>query len=316
MKTSELTKAALLSALIALFALSFIYLPFFSFFGMFLGGCTVTILMVSVSSFKRIGIALAVALVLTALLSDAASMLYSGLLMVVLPGAVIGFCFRKKMQFQGIMLAGSLAYLAALMAGFMLSKAMFGMDLVGELKSMMEEVMQGMAAVMESVPELADQENAANFSQMLPNLVNTMMLMLPATLLMMAGIMSLGSALLSRGVLCRMGQPFSYLQSFSRLSAPKQISYGFLLLMLASLFMKNSTVYFLICNVMIVLAMILFVCGLSLLKYWINMIGAPQGVCLLLFCIALPFLLFLFQVIVFLGAADALWDFRKLRVAR
>ena len=106
MKTKELTKGALLAALTALFALSFIYLPLFSFMGMFFGVCTVTVMLTYVDSFKVSITALAVSMLLTAMFSDIQTMLFSGVLMIVLPGTVIGSCFRGKKPFFVMMIWG------------------------------------------------------------------------------------------------------------------------------------------------------------------------------------------------------------------
>ena len=313
MRTNELTKAGLIAAFIVLFALVFIYFPLFSFFGMFLGVCTVAVLVVSVASPKAIGIALAVSMLLTALFSDVLTMLYSGVLMIVLPGLATGICFRKKARFFTLLMTSALAYLAAIMIMFVLMKLLFQIDFVAEFKGMMEEALRQMTAVVESVPELSDQQGASALLQGLPQLLDTMTLMLPAAFLMTAGLLALGSIMLSGGVLRRMGLGVAHLPSFSYLIAPKQLSYCYLLLTLIGMLSNNTTIYFLLNNVTTILSMILFVCGSSLLKYGINKTGAPKGVCLLLFCMAMSFLLLLYQFVVFVGIADTLWDFRKLR---
>ena len=313
MKTGELTRAGVLSALIVLFILAFIYVPVVSYFGMFLGACAVAVLVVSVSSPKAIVLSLGVSMVLTALFSDVMTMLYSGALMVMLPGIALGICFRKKASFATLLLCGGLAYLVAMVLGFILMKVLYHTDMIAELKTMSEEFFRGMIKVMESMPELANQAEAEAFEQALPSLLDMVTMVLPGVFLIAAGMLSLGSVLLSRGVLRRMGTDVSYLPSFSCLTVSKQISYGYLLLMVASLFVKNTSLYFMLYNVALVLSLILFVCGVSLLKYWINKTGVPKGVCLLLLCMVLPFLMLLFQFVVLLGAADTLWDFRRLR---
>ncbi len=315
MKTKELTKGALLAALTALFALSFIYLPFLSFFGMFLGVCTVVVLLNYVNSVKLSVTALAVSMILTALLSDIQATLFSGVLMIVLPGTVIGICFRKKQPFSTMMIVGGLTYLAAVAGTFLLSKMLYGIDMIEELKSIMEQSMQMLVSTIEATPELSDQETTEQFVKAIPTVINTMLLTIPSGFIMAAGFLTLCSVLLSRGVLCRLKKAFSYLPSFSQLHVPKTIAWGYVILTIAELMITgNRSLYFLIYNVNLVISSILLVGGISLIKYLINKIGAPKSISLLLLCLILPFAAFLYQIIVLLGMIDAMWDFRKPKI--
>ena len=315
MKTKELTKGALLAALTALFALSFIYLPLFSFMGMFFGVCTVTVMLTYVDSFKVSITALAVSMLLTALFSDIQTMLFSGVLMIVLPGTVIGSCFRGKKPFSVMMIWGGIAYLLAFLGTFLLSKMLYGIDMIEEFKSMAEQSTQMLVSVIESSPEFSDQEAADLFMRTLPTVTNTMILTIPSAFIIVAGLLTLCSVLLSRGVLCRLKKSFSYLPSFSQLHVPKTIAWGYVILMVAEwMAAGNRSFYFLIYNVNLVISFILLVGGISLIKYLINKIGAPKSISLLLLCLILPFAVFLYQIIVLLGMIDAMWDFRKPRI--
>ncbi|MBE7042577.1 MAG: DUF2232 domain-containing protein [Ruminococcaceae bacterium] len=311
MQTKELTKGALLAALTALFALSFIYLPLFSVFGMFLGVCTVAVLLTYVQSVKISVVALVVSMILTAMFSNLQTMLFSGFLMIVLPGTAIGVCFRKQTSFAVMIIVGSMAYLFAMIGTFMLSKWLYGMDLIAEFQTILEQTMKEWISVMESVPELADSKGADEMLRLLPSLMNTMTMMIPSAFLLASGILSLGCVLLSRSVLCRLKQSFSYLPSFSQIHVSKTFAYGYLILMVAQILLaQNSSVYFMLYNVSALLSGVLFIGGLSLIKYFINKTKMPKGVSLLVFCIILPFVFLLFQIISLVGMIDALWDFR------
>ncbi len=312
MQTKELTKGALLAALTALFALSFIYLPFLSFFGMFFGVCTVAVLLTYVKSVKVSVTALTVAMILTALFSDLVTMLFSGVLMIVLPGTVIGMCFRRKQPFSTMMISGGIAYLAAIMGTFLLSKLVYGIDFAKEFQTIMEQTMQQFVSMIEASPQLANGEAAEQLIKMIPALTNTMMLTIPSAMMITAGFLTLCNVLLSRGVLCRLRDSACSLPSFSQLHVPKTIAWGYVILTIVEMMaMKNRSLYFLLYNVELVLSSILLVGGISLIKFLINKMGAPKIVSGLLLLVLLPFSVLLYQIIVLLGLIDAFWDFRK-----
>ncbi len=315
MKTKELTKGALLAALIALFALSFIYLPLFSFMGMFLGVCAVTVLLTYVQSFKVSLTALAVSMLLTAMFSNVQTMLFSGVLMIVLPGTVIGSCFRVKKPFSVMMIWGGMAYLLAFVGTVLLSKMLYGLDMIEEIQSMAEQSMKMLVSVIESSPELSNRQTADQVMNILPTLTNTLILTIPSALIMGSGFFALCSILLSRGVLCRLKKSFSYLPSFSQLHVPKTIAWGYIILTIGELMARrNQSLYFLIYNVNLVISCILLVGGISLIKYLINKSGVPKSISLFLLCLILPFAIFLYQIIVLLGLIDAIRDFRKPKI--
>lgn len=313
MQTKDLTKGALLAALTALFALSFIYLPLFSVFGMFLGVCTVVILVTHISSLKVSVTALAVALILIAFLSDLQSMLFSGLLMIVFPGAVLGICFRNKQSMGTLMVAGSFAYLVAIAGTVLCSKLLYGLDFVQQLKEAMEQAAQSFVSAIEAVPELANEEGAKEMLKALPSLIQQSILMIPSALLTASAFLSLCSILLTGSVLKKLqkGQ-YTQLPTFSQLHLPKSIAYGYVALMIAGIIsVSHPSLHYMITNAVAVISSLLLISGISLLKYLINKIQAPKGVSFLILLILLPFVLFLSQPITMAGLLDTFWDFRN-----
>lgn len=315
MKTTDLTKGALLAALTALFALSFIYLPLFSVFGMFFGVCTVVILVTHISSVKISVTALAVSLILVALLSDFQNMIFSGLLMIVLPGAVLGIGVRNRQSMGALMIMGSISYLIAIAGTILFSKFVYGIDFVQQLRETMEQTVPRFISAMESVPELSNSEGAKETLRALPSLVEQTILMIPSALMIAAAFLSLCSILLTGSVLRKLqkGQGLE-LPTFSQLHLPKSIAYGYFGLMIAGMFFaRYSSLYYMIVNVTSVLSSLLLIGGISLIKYLINKIQAPKGVSFLILLILLPFVLVLSQPITLLGALDAFWDFRAVK---
>lgn len=315
MQTKELTKGALLAALTALFSLSYIYLPVVSFFGMFAGVCAAAILLTCMDSMKVSVISLAVSLILTAMFSDIQTMLFSCFLMIVFPGFSIGMCLRKKKSFSAVIMVGSIAYFLAIAGTFLLAKQLYGIDLVSEFRSVMEQTIQELVSVSESVPELAHENEAEKLVSILPELAETMTMMIPSVLLLASAFLSFCSTLLIRAVLRRIMPSFSYLPSFSQLHVPKMFAYGYLGLTVAEMLLsQNRSLYFLCYNVSTVLSGILFIGGISLIKSVINKIKLPDGISLLIFCLIVPFMFFFFQLISLVGLIDAFWDFRKPKI--
>ena len=80
------------------------------------------ILVTHISSVKISVTALAVSLILVALLSDFQNMIFSGLLMIVLPGAVLGIGVRNRQSMGALMIMGSISYLIAIAGTILFSK--------------------------------------------------------------------------------------------------------------------------------------------------------------------------------------------------
>lgn len=304
MKTKDFVRAGIFSALIVVFLLLFLYLPVFSFLGLFLAVCTVVVLTISVPDGKAVVLGAIVSLALTMLLSDPISGLLCGGLLTILPGLTIGLCFRKRLDFPVMLLTGTFVQLLAMIAVVLLQKRLLGVDFVDELKLVTQQTLASLQTAAGVGFEGVD------FSDM----ADQIMLFLPACFLTVAAGMTLGNLMIGRGVLRRMGFFCEQVPSFSQLQAPRLIAGGYYLLFFLFIGMPRTSTCFAIGNAVCVLMAILTVCGLSFLSYGIKKTGLPKGVRVLLLCLVLPFLLFLGQLTALIGAIDAFADFRKLRV--
>lgn len=307
MKTSDFTRAAVLAALITVLLLLGFYLPQLSLVTPYFAACAVVLLVVSVPV-RPAALAVAVACILSALLSNVAYALLYGLLYCLLPGFLTGILFRGRKNIQTIFIGSTAAYLGATVLVLWISSMMANTSIVDFIREPIDAVFDSMA----QLGAAANAEQQGMVTQMLQQMKSTFLLYIPSLLICNGGMMSVIAIYISRAVLNRMGLSYQYLPAFSRLMPPRGLAYSYIIFMLAGFFVPpGSSFEGLLANVLMILWLLLFIFGLSLVKYYINKIPTVGAVQNLIFIVLFPFLMLLSQLVVFVSAADAFWNFRK-----
>jgi uncharacterized protein YybS (DUF2232 family) len=232
-------------------------------------------------------------------------------------GLILGECMRRHLPFMQLMLYGTVGAVIALILNIVLSFTVLGIDPINMMFTSFNDSMGQLATYYrEHGMSEADVEQAiAGYREML----RMMRIIMPAAFLMCAPIMAFINYVAAKKILGKLGESFDALPKFTLLKVPAWMIWPFAASLLAVTYFyqtaPDSWMYTLSVNVQTVTSFSFVFQGIVLIYWYVEKRNKPRwwANLALLFLFALPLFA---QIIVYVGAFDMIFDFRKIRNKR
>jgi len=241
---------------------------------------------------------------------------FSFLLGGLLPGAVIGTGFRKKLSLSVLCVSGGMCFILKWVYLFRSYYIAHGTNMFEDASNEMLALMKSNLSSALELSGLAADENTVNtVSTMLDAITKITNLIVPAVLI----ILSCGAAfiiiMIAKNIVYK-NRTDCHIPSFSKLYVPGSLMPA-LLISLLGLLAKERVAYF-FANILLVIFVYISVCGLSVIDFYFrNKVGSSAARVILYTVIGtalsmmLPQLLYMGLFIA--GISDVLFDFRHIR---
>lgn len=311
-KTSAMVEAGILAAVAIVMALISMYVPVLGAFINFLWPLPIVICGCR-HGFKWSVMTLLVATVITAMIISPINAFFLAAIFGLL-GLILGECMRRHLPPMQMMLYGSIGAVLALIINIVLSFVVLGIDPIEMIFTSFHESLGQLAAYYrehgmseEEIKKIVD-----GYAEML----RMMRVIMPGAFLLCAPIMAFVNYIAAKKILTKLGESFTDFPLFVKLQVPGWVlwPYGISLLAVTYFYQtdQSSWLYTLSVNVQTVCSFVLVLQGIVLLYWFVESKGKPRWWANL--ATALLFIIPLFsQIIVYVGAFDMVFDFRKIR---
>lgn len=311
-KTSAMVEAGILAAVAIVMALISMYVPVLGAFVNFLWPLPIVICGCR-HGFKWSVMTLLVATVIIAMLISPINAFFLAAIFGLL-GLILGECMRRHLPPMQMMLYGSIGAVLALVINIVLSFLVLGIDPIEMIFTSFHESLGQLAAYYrehgmgeEEIKKIVD-----GYAEML----RMMRVIMPGAFLLCAPIMAFVNYIAAKKILTKLGESFTDFPPFVKLQVPGWVlwPYGISLLAVTYFYQtdQSSWLYTLSVNVQTVCSFVLVLQGVVLLYWFVESKGKPRWWANL--ATALLFVIPLFsQIIVYVGAFDMVFDFRKIR---
>lgn len=311
-KTSAMVEAGILAAIAIVMALISMYVPVLGAFVNFLWPLPIVICGCR-HGFKWSVMTLLVATIIIAMIISPINAFFLAAIFGLL-GLILGECMRRHLPPMQMMLYGSIGAVLALIINIVLSFLVLGIDPIEMIFTSFHESLGQLAAYYrehgmgeEEIKKIVD-----GYAEML----RMMRVIMPGAFLLCAPIMAFVNYIAAKKILTKLGESFTDFPPFVKLQVPGWVlwPYGISLLTVTYFYQtdQSSWLYTLSVNVQTVCSFVLVLQGIVLLYWFVESKGKPRWWANL--ATALLFVIPLFsQIIVYVGAFDMVFDFRKIR---
>lgn len=311
-KTSAMVEAGILAAVAIVMALISMYVPVLGAFVNFLWPLPIVVCGCR-HGFKWSVMTLLVATVIIAMVISPINAFFLAAIFGLL-GLILGECMRRHLPPMQMMLYGSVGAVLALIINIVLSFLVLGIDPIEMMFTSFHESLGQLAAYYrehgmgeEEIKKIVD-----GYAEML----RMMRIIMPGAFLLCAPVMAFINYIAAKKILTKLGESFTDLPPFIMLQVPGWVlwPYGISLLAVTYFYQtdQSSWLYTLSVNVQTVCSFVLVLQGIVLLYWFVETKGKPRWwanlATLLLFAIPL-----FSQIMVYVGAFDMVFDFRKIR---
>lgn len=311
-KTSAMVEAGILAAIAIVMALICMYVPVLGSFVSFLWPLPMAICGCR-HGLKWSVMTLLVASIIIAMLMSPLNAFFLAAIFGLL-GLILGECMRRHLEPMKLMLFGSIGGVIALALNVGLSFLVLGIDPVQMMFTSFDESLAQLAGYYREhgVSEAEIAASIAGYKEML----RMMKLIMPGAFLICAPLMAWLNYLVAKKILTKLGENFAPFPAFTQLKVPGWVLWPFAISLLAVTYFyqkaPESWLYVASVNVQTVTSFALVFQGIVLVYWFVESRKKPRWWANL--ATALIFVLPLFsQVIVYVGAFDMVFDFRKIR---
>lgn len=310
-RVRPMVEGGILSAVAILFALISVYIPFIGAFINLIWPVPIILLGVR-HGYKWSMMATAVAGILIAILVHPlhAVAVAIGFGMT---GIALGHCFRKHLSPVYTVLFGSIASLAAKIIVLSISAAVLGINpLADHTAAMAKAVDQAINVYRGFGMKEADLNQLA---ENMKGMLELMKLILPAGFALASVVDTYLNFLVARAVLRKLGQQYASFPEFRTWRFSSSLLYAFVSSMLMLYWGKSREIEMLATagiNLQVVSSLLLVVQGLAVAMFYAKKRDVPR-IITSIFILMVFTNNFIMQIVVFIGAFDIVFDFRKLR---
>ena len=314
-KTSAMVEAGILAAVAIVMALVSMYIPVIGAFVNFVWPLPIIICGMR-NGFKWSLMSLIVATIIIGIII---SPLQAFFLMAIfgLLGLIMGECMRRKMPPMKLMLYSSCGAVLALIINIALSFVVLGINPVEMMFTSFHQSLGELAAYYREsgMSEAEIKQITDGYADMLA----MMKVIMPGAFLISAPILALANYAAAKKILTKLGESFESFPPFVNLQVPGWVLWPYGISLLAVTYFYNtdraSWLYHLSVNVQTVCSFALVFQGIVLIYWFVKSKNKP-----LWWANVATVLLFLVpifsQVMVYVGAFDMVFDFRKIRPKR
>ena len=230
----------------------------------------------------------------------------------IVAGAVIGSLLGPLQSLSIMAMFGLVATLISIILSIGLGMLVLGTDPVNLMFEGMEQAMQESTVYYREAGMSEEQIAAAvNDNQ---NLLATIRLILPGSLVVCSPILAFANYMAARKILGKMGVAFEPLPPFTHWRVPEYFIWPYGLSVMVVSFWRDAPqlVFDLAMNLQMVVSVVFFVQGLAVVYWWLNKNQKPQWWGTI--AVILAFAVQVFSIIiVLLGAFESVFDYRKLK---
>lgn len=314
-KTSAMVEAGILAAVAIVMALVSMYIPVIGAFVNFVWPLPIIICGMR-HGFKWSLMSLVVATIIIGIII---SPLQAFFLMAIfgLLGLIIGECMRRHLAPMKLMLYGSLGAVAALAVNIALSFWFLGIDPVEMMFSSFHQSLGELAAYyrQSGMSEAEIKKIVDGYAEML----HMMRIIMPGAFLISAPVLAFVNYMAAKKILTKLGESFVPFPPFVELQVPGWILWPYALSLFAVTYFytqdRGSWMYDLSVNVQTVCSFTLILQGIALIYWFVKKHDKPMWWANI--ATALMFVVPIFsQIMVYVGAFDIVFDFRKIRPKR
>lgn len=314
-KTSAMVESGILAALAIVMALISMYIPVIGAFVNFVWPLPLIICVVR-NGLKWGVMSLLVASIIIAMIISPLQAFFLAAIFGML-GLILGECMRRNLPPVKLMLYGSLGAVLALILNIVLSMTIMGINPVEMMFSSFNESLSQLSSYYreQGLSEDDIEKIVAGYAEML----RMMRIIMPGAFLLSAPVMAFVNYLCARKILGKLGLNYAAFPSFLNLALPGWILWPYALSLFAVTYFyqtdQSSMYYYIAVNVQTVCSFLLVFQGVVLIYWFVDKKQKPRWwanlATILLFTIPI-----FSQIIVYVGAFDIIFDYRKIRSQR
>ncbi|MBZ4646734.1 MAG: hypothetical protein PWR27_2496 [Petroclostridium sp.] len=317
--TKRLLEAAYLTAIMTFFAAAGLYVPGLMVFTIFLSAIPLVIL--TIKAGEKIAIlSIAACYILIILLTGEIIVATTTLFSFCFAGLALGYGLKSKWEFNKLFIFSSGAYLVSLLATILLINNIEGINLIDKLiiEPVTEFFTQAEKDLNEVAKALGNNQVYAGGLTILKDIVG---LLIPSFFIVSSTLFGYITLILSKSILNRIGYDYRYLPRFFELKVNRGTAVVFVLSFILSITINEVTISAALANITFILSVILMVCGLSVLDFFVKKAGIPGYVRVIIYIIVFAIttllgvvipLLHPLNALIILALIDSTFDFRKL----
>lgn len=307
---------AMMTALCVIFMLLAMYMPFFSFIGMFMSGIPIAALYAR-DGFKFAVLGIICSMIITMILTANVMGVISLTIAYTLPGLIAGICMKKKFSFSNSVIYTSAAFLFGLIVQILMIKLfMGGIDVIfNEAFAMFEKTFAEVLNTL-SDPQLKNSMNV-EITAIVETMKRTFKLYFPSIIIITSLVYAYFTYVLTGFILKRIRVLNVHIVPFYMLRAPKSMCSAAIVLYLIKLFITSgSLVDAALSNIILVIYMVLAICGFSFIdfkfKKVINKGIIRTLIYLMIFVFGGMIGSIIFSVFVIIGMLDSSMNYRRI----
>ncbi len=314
-KTSAMVEAGIMAAVAIVMALISMYIPVIGAFVNFVWPLPI-IICGTRHGLKWSVMTLIVASVIIAMIISPMHAFFLAAIFGLL-GLILGECMRRHLPPMRLMFYGTIGAVLALVINIALSFMVLGINPIEMMFSSFHESFTQLAAYYrENGMSEADIKTAVDgYAEML----RMMRIIMPGAFLLSAPVLAFVNYIAAKKILTKLGESFESLPPFTMLQIPGWILWPYVLSLFAVTYFyqtdQSSWMYSVSVNVQTVCSFVLVLQGIVLLYWFVEKKRKPRWWANL--ALVLLFMIPLFsQIMVYVGAFDIVFDFRKIRPER
>lgn len=311
-KTSAMVEAGIMAAIAIVMALIIMYVPVLGVFVNFLWPLPIVICGCR-HGLKWSIMTLLVATIIIAVLMSPINAFFLAAIFGLL-GLILGECMRRHLSPMKLMLYGSVGGIIALVLNIVLSFLVLGIDPINMMFTSFDESLVQLAEYYREhgMSEADIKTSIDSYKEMF----RMMRIIMPGAFFLCAPVMAFVNYIAAKKILVKLGESFENFPDFVLLKVPKWVLWPYCISLLAVTYFyqtdQSSWMYNVSVNVQTVCSFVLVFQGIVLLYWFVDTRKKPRwwaniGM-LLLFAIPI-----FSQIMVYVGAFDLVFDFRKIR---
>jgi len=224
--------------------------------------------------------------------------------MAILPGIITGLMMKANHSFSYVLFRSALLYTVSIVGIFWITALLTGGDLSGFVRSELDA----------SLAVFSQTDTTGILKDYTGVIKETVLILMPSMFISAAALFSFAAIMISVKISAALGQPNTVVPRFSDIAAPRGICISYFICSIIEMFISpsQSPVYVLLANTLALISILLFVNGLSLIKFFLNKIKARSAVPIIIFTALLPVTFILNQLVVFAAILDSFWNLRRI----
>lgn len=312
-KTSAMVEAGILAAIAVVMALVAMYVPVIGAFINFVWPLPIIICCMR-NGFKYGFMTLIVASLIVAIVISPIQAFFLGVIFGLM-GLVLGECMHRRLSPVKVILYGSVGTIVALILNFIMSFAILDLDPIATMFTQFENSLTEMEAFYRNhgMSEADTKAAIDGYAEM----IKMMRIIMPGSLLVSAPLLTFVNYFVAKKILGRLGESFEPLPAFTEWVVPSWVLAPYFLSLIGVTYfyvnkLTHTWMYEACVNVQTVCTFSLVIQAISLVYWYVKHKNKPSwwaGVA----TTVIFFIPIFTQIMVYVGAADMVADFRKIR---